>query len=101
MLRVWVWWELVWVCASHHMLHVGMSAISVPVPFHWYAHPKTPYDQFWNNEHPHVFAVHHTRTTSERNYTVQLRYALKKEAHALHGTDTVRHRAKHKTILMQ
>ena len=62
----WVWWELVWVCASHHMLHAGMSTISVPVPFHGYARPKTPYEQFWNNEHPHVFAVHHTHTTSER-----------------------------------
>ena len=40
----------------------------VPLPFHWYAHPKTPYEKFRNNEHQHVFAVHRTHTTSMCNY---------------------------------
>ena len=48
----------VWVCVPHHVLRARMSTIFVPLPFHW-CRPKTLYENFWNDEHPHVFAAHH------------------------------------------
>ena len=75
---VWVWWEWVWVCTSHHVLRARMSTIFVPLPFYWYARPKTLYENFWNDKHPHVFAVHHTRTISERNHIVHVSFQGKR-----------------------
>ena len=59
---------------------------SSPLP--WVCLPHDAIQNLWNNEHPPMFAVRQAPTISKRNHTVQLRYALGKEAYALHGADT-------------
>ena len=82
----------------HPLSHAAMSTIMVP-PY-CYARPKTSYKTFCNAQHMHMFAINHS-TIAQKNHTIQRCYALRMEAPALHGNDTIHHCAQCMTVLMQ